>query len=500
MHTDEAVHAIKFATLLEENTYQYDPTEYHGPTLNYLTLIPAWISSANQCTEVNEATLRIVPVLFGVFLILGLLRLGDGLDRSILLFAGLFTAISPAMVYYSRYYIQEILLVAFTFGVIISGYHYLKSRHVTWAFSTGFFLGLMLATKETGVIAIAAMLLALPLTFFLFRDQRENGIIPKLSLWHLLIIIFTCLFVSVLFYSSFFTHPKGVLDSILAYKNYFYKAGHFTWHQHPWFYYFRLLIGTNPSSGLFWSEAVILIFAMIGMITIFQRLPRALGHRPFLRFIAFYTLIMTVIYSFIPYKTPWSMLGFYHGFILLAAVGAASLLMIAIRRRKQLIFMILFFISACHLLIQAYLLNHHYDTEPTNPYVYAHTSRDVLTINKVIQHIAKHHPDGLEMAIDVICPGDDYWPFPWYFRSLPNVGWFNQVSLQHPSAPVIIAKPEVESDLLQKLYEIPAPGEKNLYIPLFRSYMELRPQIEIRGYIRKDLWDLIETSSLNHEL
>ena len=34
MHTDEAVHAIKFAKLLEDGLYRYDPDEYHGPTLN----------------------------------------------------------------------------------------------------------------------------------------------------------------------------------------------------------------------------------------------------------------------------------------------------------------------------------------------------------------------------------------------------------------------------------------------------------------------------------
>ena len=40
MHTDEAVHAIKFGQLLENNDYRYDHFEYHGPTLNYFTLLP----------------------------------------------------------------------------------------------------------------------------------------------------------------------------------------------------------------------------------------------------------------------------------------------------------------------------------------------------------------------------------------------------------------------------------------------------------------------------
>ena len=43
MHADEAVHADKFGTLLEEGHYAYDSSEYHGPTLYYLTLPSAWL-------------------------------------------------------------------------------------------------------------------------------------------------------------------------------------------------------------------------------------------------------------------------------------------------------------------------------------------------------------------------------------------------------------------------------------------------------------------------
>jgi len=64
------------------------------------------------------------------------------------------------------------------------------------------------------------------------------------------------------------------------------------------------------------------------------------------------------------------------------------------------------------------------------------------------------------------------------------------VNFSQPAAQVIIASPGVESELLKKLYEWPPPGEKNLYVPLFRSHKELRPAVEIRGYITKELMDL----------
>ena len=163
MHGDEAIHAYKFGDLLESGTYEYDTYDYHGPTLNYLTLIPAWLSSAKTLIQVNEFTLRIVPVVCGTLLVVMLLLISDGLGTKASVYAAILTAISPAMVFYSRYYIQEMLLVCFTFGAIVSGYRYSKSRHILWAILTGIFLGLMHATKETCIITYAAMLMSLVL-------------------------------------------------------------------------------------------------------------------------------------------------------------------------------------------------------------------------------------------------------------------------------------------------------------------------------------------------
>jgi uncharacterized protein (TIGR03663 family) len=172
MHGDEAVHAIKFGKLLEEGVYTYDPDEYHGPTLNYLTLIPAWLTGAAELTQVTEVTLRIVPVFFGVCLVLLLLLIAGGLGRGGAVYAAVLTAVSPAMVFYSRYYIQEMLLVCFTFGAIVSGYRYTRSKTIVWALLAGVFLGLMHASKETCIIAFGSMVLALLPTLLM---QRQKG-------------------------------------------------------------------------------------------------------------------------------------------------------------------------------------------------------------------------------------------------------------------------------------------------------------------------------------
>ena len=491
MHTDEAVHAVKFGALLEENVYRYDPEEYHGPTLNYFTLIPAWLSSAKKLTDMNESTLRIVPAIFGVLLIVLILAFREPLGRTTVLLAALLTAVSPVMVFYSRYYIQEILLVCFTFAAIVSGYRYLRNRRIVWAVITGVFLGLMHASKETCILSYGSMAAAFIFVAWNRARQTKTPLrqLCRIKPWHVLAVFTAASMVSVLFYSSFFTNARGILDSFRTYGTYFHRAGHKAWHIHPWYFYFRLLIGSKQPGAPYWSELFIIIMACFGLMSIFVRKREHEQDINLIRFIGIYTVIMTLVYTFIPYKTPWSMLGFYHGFILLAALGAAFLFSLRPRLALRIVFGLYILSNTMHLTVQSHLSNSKFYCDTSNPYVYAHPVVDVYKVTNRIDQISRVHPDGKNMFVEVIYPGADYWPLPWYLRSYTRVGWWNDVDFDTQPAPVILAAPAVESELLRKLYELPLPGQKSLYLPLFDSYTELRPQVEIRGYVLKDLWD-----------
>ncbi|UCF17231.1 MAG: glycosyltransferase family 39 protein, partial [Phycisphaerales bacterium] len=242
MHGDEAVHADKFGRLLEERYYKYDVHDYHGPTLNYLTLIPAWLTGAGTLVEVDECALRIVPVVMGTCLILLLLPMIRGLGSAAAACAAVLTAISPAMVYYSRYYVQEMLLVCFTFGAIVSGYRYARSRKIAWALCTGAMLGLMHASKETCVIAFGSMFLALVLLLLMQRRSRSiSDLARMIKPSHLIAGIAAGVIVSALFFSSFLSNPGGIIDSIRTYTTYISRAGGSV-HIHRWHYYLKMLL------------------------------------------------------------------------------------------------------------------------------------------------------------------------------------------------------------------------------------------------------------------
>src|SRR5690606_33601676 len=115
LHNDEAINAVKLRALWERGEYRYDPHEYHGPALYFLTLPFLAAASSFEPDQPAIAAMRSMSVACGIALILGLWLLRGALGPGPMIAAAAWTAVSTAMVYYSRYYIHEMLLVLVTF-------------------------------------------------------------------------------------------------------------------------------------------------------------------------------------------------------------------------------------------------------------------------------------------------------------------------------------------------------------------------------------------------
>jgi hypothetical protein len=144
--------------------------------------------------------------------------------------------------------------------------------------------------------------------------------------------------------------------------------------------------------------------------------------------------------------------------------------------------------AAFHLGWEAWACSFRYDADPRNPWVYAHTGKDVFLVVRQLEGLARAHPSHSAMPVQIISR-ENLWPLPWYLRQFPAVRWWNGVSDSAPSAPVILITPDMEPALVRRLYEVPPPGQREMYVSIFDRYVELRPQIELRGYAAKSLWD-----------
>ncbi|MDP1817976.1 MAG: glycosyltransferase family 39 protein, partial [Leadbetterella sp.] len=299
MHVDEAVHAIKFGYLLENNYYRYNPVEYHGPTLNYFSLIPAWILGEKNISEVTEATLRIVPVLAGLLLLCLIFLLKD-IGKDFVLVTLIFTGFSSLIVFYNRYYIQESLLVSFSFSGMIAYYSFRKTNKVCWLITSAVLFGLTFTSKETSIITFFGIALSVFILKMMNKTVRFKFSINRKNVF---LFILTFAITAILFFASFFTNLHGALDSVLTFTNYFGKAENNAEHIHPFYYYFSL-VSFRTIDEVFFSELLILFFFIFGLIRVFSKANKNSNGMDFIKFISIFTIIVTFIYSAIPYKTP----------------------------------------------------------------------------------------------------------------------------------------------------------------------------------------------------
>jgi uncharacterized protein (TIGR03663 family) len=457
LHNDEAVNAVKVSELWQHGRYVYDPDEYHGPTLHYATLPFLWLSGARNSNELTDATLRLAPIVFGVGLILLLPLFTDGLGRHAVAWAAIFTAVSPAMVFYSRYFIHEMLLVFFTALTLGAGWRYLQTRRARWALVTGAGLGLMFTTKETFVLTLTAMGLAgfATLCWTLPKGRKLRSLLELWTWKHAALAFGAAFIIWLVLFSSFFTNFAGLLDSVRTYLPWLKRAGGHSPHIHPWSFYLERVAWFHPAKGPVWSEGLILILAIVGAIV------SCIEKKPLPVFLTLYTIILTAIYSAISYKTPWCLLGFFHGMILLAGVGAAAL--VEFFRPRPLRFLataavLSFVFLPFHrfryfethwpdgLMWQAWRGSVAYASDRRNPYVYAQTVPDLLHLVERAEGIARVAPTGHDTVVKVIAPESDYWPLPWYLRRFRRIGWYEQLPAD-PFAPIVVVSSKLDARL-----------------------------------------------------
>ena len=481
LHHDEGVNGLFLATLFRTGAYHYDPSNYHGPTLYYLALV---VTTANAFlfgkAGLSTVAIRCVPAIFGTATVWLILKLRRYLGSYAALGAAALLALSPGAVYFSRYFIHEVLFVFFTLALVVAALRYWDSGRPAYLLLAAAWAALLFATKETAIIAVVVLVLAYlcALACMAWRktgdkklssgkqevpaDDWERKLITRrnrIGVWIAAVALFLSLYI--LFYSSFGSnYPKGIYDSLATFR-YWSKTG-ISDDLHDHFTYLRWL-------GQ--AELPALLLGLLGFAIALRR-----GHNRFLLFSGFWTLGMLAAYSLIPYKTPWLALNISVPLALIAGYGLAEAYSEVRRVRRQRVRVLLVALLATALLISAYqaieISFFRYDDDSV-PYVYAHTRRQFLDLVDRLQQIAARNPSGVRTNMTVIAA--NYWPLPWYLRDYPHVGyWGHVVPTQEP---VVIAEESQQAELQ------PILGD---HYDRIGSY-DLRPGVVLVLFVRRDL-------------
>lgn len=408
-HHDEAVHAWFAYKLVTEGSYAYDPM-YHGPFLYYVT--------AGMFALFGDSDLvaRILPALFGAAIIpviYWIYTLGY-LDQRQTLVASLFVAVSPNLVYFSRFLRHDIFQLFFTVLILAAILAYLERGKGRYALLAGLAIGCGMSLKED--MPIFLILLAVFAVFLILRKKIR---LPKTWLRDAVAGLIVAVAIMVVLYSSFGIHPDIIQTGwIRAYEHWVAMHG-MCRICGPWYFYILLFLLYEVPIFLL-AIFAIAQFAMrhtpipslitrsragrqAGEETLVEPEPESRCAAPveqtcwdkrelFFLFCIFWMLSSIAAYAYIGEKVPWLII---HQ--LLPMIFVSVYLMTP---RKTLIAVV-----SCLFLI---VMTWHVCLVPVDvnePIVQVQNSEDMRTVMALI-----------DASDTVVIASENYWPLPWYMR------------------------------------------------------------------------------------
>lgn len=155
-HQDEGRVAHWTLHYMETGIWEYRPI-IHGPFLPHVDGIVFTLLGA------NDFTMRLIVALFGALLPLGALLFRDRLRDSEVIGLGLFLAFNPLVLYYSRFFRNDVLTVGFMFlalGCFVRAY---DRRAPAYLYAGTLALALAATTKENVLVYVGTWVGALAL-------------------------------------------------------------------------------------------------------------------------------------------------------------------------------------------------------------------------------------------------------------------------------------------------------------------------------------------------
>ncbi len=413
-HTDEAVNVFILEELFSEG-YRYRVHDHHGPTLYYLSGAGLALVGKTEPAAMEAGMLRLFPAVWGALLAASVYLFRPYISAGAAHLAAGLLVLSAPFVYYSGIYIHETLLLLFLVPFLACFWRMHLRPGAAWAVLSGLLAGLMLATKETSaLLLLTAGVVFLAATRLAHRDAAA----PRP--WRPLLgayagAVLTALMVALLFYSGFGREPGRAFDLFRAVGPQV-GRGLGNEHAHPWWTYFSWY-GSPEGPGLPWSGWTAAVLGLTGLwLSRENRFLSALG---------VWSIMLAVLFSILPYKTPWLALAWLLPFLVLA--GHALSRLFARHRAAGVVSAVLLTVA---LSAETHARCHRDSVRVDNPLAYSPSSTDLVRLERDLEALAASTPEGRSVPVHVIAR--DYWPLPWTLRRFSHVGFWSAA----PETPV----------------------------------------------------------------
>jgi uncharacterized protein (TIGR03663 family) len=474
VHFDESINMWFVKRIWEEGFFTYDPSNYHGPLFFYL------VHFANLFLGFDVISTRWVASIFS-FLTLVILWFGPVGQRRALRWAALFLLMSPAMGFYGRSGIHESVFVFFQVLGFLS-FHYFVIRDYKrfwWLFGAGLFG--MMALKETFLILILAFLPAATACWFLARRQFPlEKTYQELKTSFQLEAVYVPLLMMFLFFVGLFAgfggNPKGMVDFFVAITPWLKTGVHGAGHEKPFIHWTKLM----------WENEWAILFGFAVSLAFVRKN----------RWILFYgitALTSWLIYSLIPYKTPWCLISILWPFGILAGFGFDEVWQrfpkVPLRAGVVAVLLGLFTFES----MQMYKVEYRDPIDMDHPFVYVNSTYQMKEFIAKVQGMLAANPLLREQTVQI--GAEESWPFPIVFAKIYNLNYQKYGIEVAEGAMIYIVDPQD-----QKMFEAKLEPHKAEYATFLLETRQGRARTYI--YVKKDLfqnvfsWPLSEVGTL----
>src|SRR5262249_39944098 len=152
--------------------------------------------------------------------------------------AALVAALSPSLVFFSRYCIHEPLLVFETLGLALAILWWRTTRHPLFWYLAALCLTGLVTTKESFPLVIAALGAAV----LAIGGAQTDWATLRAQRLHVFLAYLVLVFLVFLIFSAGFRWPDGIVELFAAIPQWVRRSSAEAGHFKPWFYYLDTLI------------------------------------------------------------------------------------------------------------------------------------------------------------------------------------------------------------------------------------------------------------------
>ena len=425
------------------SSYTYDP-DYHGP---FEYLFGAWVF---RIFGASDFTLRAPECLFALATIALLLPLRKNIGDVGTLVAGALLAVSPSMVYYSQRAYMDNFFIFFTLGAVVCAVKYWEERKDLWLYLGAVDLALLFTTKETAFIFVftaAAFAVFTAIGSYcskISKPMKAAAGFSKLAAFirekrKALAIALAAFAITYIFvFSTMFFDPieawNGATKGLVFWLN---RSTTWEGHFKPFGYYYGLLVNYEHA----------ILFLSVGTVLFSMR-------DSFARWCAFWAFSTWLIFSLIPYKTPWLDPHFILPMAIVAGIGIDTLTRSLNGWQRFLPILVVLPLLAISTFTAWDVTYVRYADEKV-ALVYVSTVDSYKALVERIENESKRF-QGTDTPISIV--STDYWPLPWSLRDYKRVAYYGR-SVYGQDAPIIISSRSDYSEIKPELRSAYLPPE-----------------------------------------